>query len=179
MRRGVAAALVLAALALAGCGSKGETTTSAQATWTNGFCGALVTWRDGVRSAGTSLKDLSTLSKSKIDSAATSVKAANEALTSSLKALGPPPKVGTPKAKAAVQDLSTKLAASANEIKGAVANISSGNDIVNAVSVASSALATMASDISATVDQLRSLDAADEWKQAFADSDACQSLKQS
>jgi hypothetical protein len=37
----------------------------------------------------------------------------------------------------------------------------------------------MSADISATVTTLSSLDAAETWKQAFADSQACQSLTKS
>jgi hypothetical protein len=44
------------------------------------------------------------------------------------------------------------------------------------VNTTSAALLKMSSDISATVATLQSVDAADEWKQAFADSEECQSL---
>ena len=47
------------------------------------------------------------------------------------------------------------------------------------MNVASAALLTMSTDITATLTQLDSIEAADEWRRAFEDSEACQSLTKS
>ena len=71
------------------------------------------------------------------------------------------------------------LRASADQLRGATESISGAKGAVKAVNTASSALLTMSADVSDTVDTLRSLDAAEAWRQAFADSDACRSLRKS
>jgi outer membrane murein-binding lipoprotein Lpp len=136
-------------------------------------------WKTSVQSAGASVKNVDGLSKAKIEQAATSVSDANSKLVSSLKALGEPPHAAASEAKGAVQQLSTDLEASAHEIDKAATNVSGAKDVVSAVSVASSTLLTMATDVSSTITKLEGLDATDDWKRAFSDSPACQSLKNS
>lgn len=185
----VAIALGAALSALSGCGSSGgknaggtttsgATTTSA-ASWAQGFCVSVTDWKTSVKSAGASVKNANGLSKAKIEQAATSVSDANSKLVSSLKALGEPPHAAAADAKAAVQQLSTDLEASAHEIGKAAANVSGAKGVVSAVSVASTTLLTMATDVSSTITKLESLGATDDWKRAFSDSPACQSLKKS
>ena len=79
----------------------------------------------------------------------------------------------------AIQDLSSELENAAQELGTAARDVSSGQDIVHAVSVAGTALQTMSAEISSTVTKLESLDATDEWKQAFSDSSVCRSLRNS
>ena len=174
----LAAAILVAAFTLAACGSNDEEESSASATadWVDGFCGALTKWKGSLESVGSTLKDVDELSKSKIEQAADDVSDANTTLAADLEALGEPPKTATAEANDAVDDLRGKLDASAEKIKGATKDVSSATEVLEAVNTASAELLTMSSDISTTVATLGSLDAADEWKQAFADSETCDSL---
>jgi hypothetical protein len=182
--RFVVVVVALAALAFAttGCGSKDESSSSdasATAAWADGLCGAVTTWKGSLESVGSTLKDVDQLSKAKVEQAATDVSDANAKLADDVKALGDPPETGGPEAKAAVDELANELETSSDTIKDATKDVSTAKDAAEAVSVASGALLTMSADISATVTTLSSLDAAETWKQAFADSQACQSLTKS
>jgi len=173
---------VALATAAAGCGSdeSGEgADASATTTWADGLCGALRTWKGSLTQVGETLRDFENLSKSKLERAADDVANANAKLSDDVEELGEPPKVGQDDADAAVEDLSSKLRTSADEVRSATEDVSTPAEALQAVNVASGALLTMSSDISATVAELESIDAADAWRQAFADSDACQSLSNS
>jgi hypothetical protein len=175
----VVASAALVVLTAAACGSsdKGDSSQASEsAAWADGLCGALSTWKSSVASAGATVKNVDGLSKAKLEQAAGTVSDANAQLAVDVKSLGKPPKDAAPKAEAAVQDLSKKLRASADQIRSETKGVSSARDAVEAVSITSTALLSMADDVSATVDTLRSLDAAEGWKQAFADSKACRSL---
>src|SRR5215213_9419569 len=172
----LAAALVLASLAT-GCGGDDDSgSASATADWVDGFCGALTTWKGTLQSVGSSLRDVDQLSKAKIDEAAEDVSNANTTLSDNVRALGSPPETAAPEAKDAVDDLRGKLETSANEIEDATKDISTPTNVLQAVNTTSAVLLTMSSDISTTLAPLESIDAADEWKQAFADSESCESL---
>jgi len=173
----LAAALVLASLAVTGCGGDDDSgSASATADWVDGFCGALTTWKGTLKSVGSSLRDVDQLSKAKIDQAAEDVSNANTTLSDDVRALGSPPETAAPEAKDAVDDLRGELETSANEIEDATKDISTPTNVLQAVNTTSAVLLTMSSDISTTLATLESIDAADEWKQAFADSESCESL---
>ena len=172
----VAATLAVLVLGAAGCGSDDESK-SASAEWADGFCGALTKWKGSLESVGETLKDVDQLSKAKIEQAAADVSDANETLADDVDALGEPPQEAASTAKDAVDDLRAELRTSADQIESATQNLSTPTDVLEAVNTTSAALLRMSSDISATTATLQSVDAADEWKQAFADSDECQSLE--
>jgi len=175
-RATLAALLAVCPLVLAGCGSSDDDA-SASAVWADGFCSALTTWKGDLESVGSTLKGGDALSKATIESAASAVSSANGTLGDDIEALGDAPDTGRTEAKNAVEDLRGQLAKSADEITAATQDVSSPADVLQAVNTTSAALLTMSSDISATVATLASIDAADEWKQAFADSEACKSLR--
>jgi methyl-accepting chemotaxis protein len=122
------------------------------------------------------LKNVDELSKAKIEQVASDVADANETLGADVKALGEPPKTAAPEAKDALEELRGKLETSAGQIKSATQDISGPREVLEAVNSTSAALLTISSDISATLATLESVDAADEWKQAFGDAEACKSL---
>jgi hypothetical protein len=173
-----AAALTLATVAVAGCGSSDdEGDASATAAWADGVCTAVSTWKGSLQSVGSTLRDLDQLSKAKLEQAANDVSDANAKLADDLDAVGKPPETGGDEAKAAVDNLAKALQGSADDIRDATKDVSSPSDVATAVNVASGALLSMKNDISATADTLNSLDSAETWKSAFADSDACRSLQ--
>ena len=167
------------ALVLAGCGSQKSSDEEAAAAWANDFCGTLTKWKDSVGSIRSTLQDTDQLSKAKLQQAASDLSDANAKLADDLRSLETPPKIAGPEAKTAVQELKNKLQASASQIKNAATGVSSAQEAIQAVGVASGAVKTMSSDISSTLTTLESLDGADTWQKAFADSEACQSLSKS
>ncbi len=176
----LALVVVAASLVASGCGSNDETpTTGAEATWADGLCSAFATWKSSIQGVGASLKDVDQLSQAKIEDASKQVSAANDKLVDDVQALGEPPTSGGEEAKSAINNLSQELQASADKVKDATDDVATLTDAVQAVNVASAALLSMSSEIGTTLTTLESLDVADEWKQAFADSESCRSLRQS
>jgi hypothetical protein len=168
------------AIVLAGCGSSNKSSEEeAAAAWANDFCGALTKWKGSVSSVASTFKNPSELSKAKLEQAAADLSDANAQLSDDLKSLEAPPKVAGPEAKTAVQELRNKFQASASQIKSAASGVSTAQEAVQAVGVASGAVQTMSADISSTLTTLESLDGADTWQKAFADSEACKSLSKS
>jgi chromosome segregation ATPase len=184
-RRGVIA--LLAALALAGCGGsdKGsessptttQSTAEKQAAYADSLCGALAAWKKSLTSVSTTLRGGS-LTKEKLQQAATTVSDANNKLADDVKSLGAP-KIAGPKAKAALTTLSDELETSADQIEKAAKGVTDTRSALAAVSSASGALLKMSTDISTTITQLQSLNVAEGWKKAFANSASCQSLSKS
>jgi hypothetical protein len=169
--------LVALAFLVAGCGSDGNEG-SAEMEWADGFCTALETWTTSLTSIGDTLKDEENLSAAKIEQAAGDFSAANDRLAGDVEALGRPPETAGPEARAAVQSLSNSLEAQAAQIEAATQGLSSPQDVLQAVTAVSGAVVAMSADISATLTELESLDAKEEWQQAFEDAPACRSLEQ-
>jgi outer membrane PBP1 activator LpoA protein len=181
-------AVLVAALALAGCGGSSkdseptttttQSTAATQATYANSLCGSLSTWKNSLTSVATTLRG-GNLTKEKLKQSATTVSDANKRLADDLDTLGTPPKIGEPKAKAAVDTLSNELDAAARQIEQAAKGISTAQDALAAVSTVSSTLIKLSTDISTTITELQGLNVAQGWKQAFANSATCQSLSKS
>jgi len=95
-----------------------------------------------------------------------------------VKALGAP-KVAGPEAKASLNSLSGELQTSADQIEEAAQGVTNTQSALAAVSTVSAALLKMSTDISTTITDLQSLNVAEGWKQAFANSASCQSLSKS
>jgi polyhydroxyalkanoate synthesis regulator phasin len=169
------AALLLLPAVLAGCGSSDNS--SAEATWAQGFCSALGTWKTSVETAGKTLADVKNLSKTTAEQSVTDISDANAKLVDDLNALGKPPGSAAPEAKATLQDLGTQLKHSADQVKAAMKGVTSPQDLLTAVSAMATTASATATAVSETITKLESLDASDKWKQAFDDSDACTSLK--
>jgi chromosome segregation ATPase len=185
-----------AVLALAACGGSGNsssesttttsaatTTTAAQSTaasraaYANGICGALLTWKNSLTSVASQLKG-GNFQKGALQSAANTVSSANKQLADDVDALGTPA-VGGSQAKTAMNNLSKQLRTSADQIQSAAKGVTNTQSAVAAVSTASTALLQMSTDISSAITQLQSLNVAQGWKQAFANSASCKSLNKS
>ena len=181
--------MLFAALALAGCGGSSEdsestttttteSTAATQAAYANSLCGSLLTWKNSLTSVATSLRG-GNLQKEKLKQSATTVSDANRQLADELDALGTPPKIGGPQAKAAVNTLSNELDTSADQIEKAAKSITTTQDALAAVSTVSSTLIKLSTDISTTITELQGLNVAEGWRRAFANSATCQSLSKS
>jgi hypothetical protein len=179
-----AAALVAVLVGAAGCGSssssKSTTTTQSDAAarteWANSLCGALVTWRSAVKSVGTQLKSGQIRSKTALTNAADQLESATKTLVDSLEGLGTPPTPAAEKAKGDVDQLTQQLSSGADELKTETSDVSGAQGVLNAVSSASATVSTMAKDVSATLTQLKSIDAQGAWQQAFSQASSCKTL---
>jgi hypothetical protein len=168
-----AAAVVVAALGVAGCGSGGDTTTtsaSATSTWAEGVCSATKVYKESLQAASSSVKG-GGLSKSGLQDAADNVKSATDTYVSSLKDLGAP---GTSAGKAAKETVDN-LVTSLNHDAETIADASSGS-VLEAVSVVSTTLVTARDEVASAVDELEKIDAKGELKTAFATAPSCVAL---
>jgi chromosome segregation ATPase len=172
-------AFVSLAFVLAGCGSSESSDEKAAAAWADDFCGSLTKWKGSVSSVGSTLQNVDQLTKAKLEQAAVDLSDANAQLADDMQSLEAPPKVAGPEAKTAVQELRSKLETSASQIREATSNVSGTQEAMKAVNVATGALLTMSTDISTTMTTLESLDGAETWRKAFAESEACKSLSKS
>ena len=134
-------------------------------------------WKNSLTSVATTLRGGS-LTKDKLEQAATTVSDANKKLADDVESLGAP-KIAGPQAKAALNTLSDELQNSADQIEQAAKDVTNTQSALAAVSTASAALLKMSTDISTTLTELQSLNVAEGWKQAFANSASCQSLSKS
>jgi hypothetical protein len=169
---------LIAALALlaAGCGksSKPETT----ADWANGFCSSATTWKESVQSAISPLKN-GNISKDSINTAYDDFKSATDTFVKDVKDLGKPNTQDGAQAKQDIDNLTTQISSSADEIKNDVSNVSSISGALAAVPSVTTTLSSMKDAVSTTYNSLQMLDAGGQLSTAFQNSDACKTLKAS
>jgi hypothetical protein len=135
-----------------------------------------VTWRSAVKSVGTQLKNGQIHSKTALTNAADQLESATKTMSDSLKGLGKPPTPGAEQAKGDVDHLSQQLSSGADQLKSETSNISGAQGVLGAITSAGATVSTMASDVSATLTQLKSIDAQGAWKQAFSQASSCKTL---
>jgi hypothetical protein len=168
-----------AAFLLAGCGSKGTTTSTAStADWAGSVCTAITTWKTSVTSAVDSVKS-GTISKSSLQDAADQVKSADQTFADSIKNLDKPNTKAGSQAKQSLDQLSTDITTEQQKISTAIEGVTSVVGIVTAAPIVLDSLKTMATDVSTTFKQLRTLDTSGELSSAFDQASACQSLTKS
>jgi methyl-accepting chemotaxis protein len=170
---------LLAALALvAGCGSDdeggGSDATDTQE-WADGICTSLSTWEEAITAIVANLRQ--NPSRTGVQDAVGEAKSATETLADDLRDLGRPDTEAGAEAEQTVDDLSSQLQDGVQTVENAVEEAEGGSGVLNAISVASSTLATMGRQVSSAVEELVSLEPGEELESAFADSDACQALR--
>jgi hypothetical protein len=169
---------LLAALTLlaAGCGKSSKPETANE--WANDFCGAVSTWKDSLTSTASSLQG-GNLSKDTIQSAFDDFKSATKTFTDDVKGLGKPPTQAGDEAKQSVDNLSNEVNDQVEKVQGAVNDASTASGILNVVTVASSALSTLTTDVQSTFNDLKQLEPGGELQTAFQQADNCKSLTSS
>ena len=175
----VAAAVATAVLLAAGCGGSSDSSssdTSPTATWADGLCSALNTWKSSLTETVNTVKDGS-LSKDSLTTAVDDAKSATETLTSDLEGLGKPDTEAGQQAKDSIDQLSTDLKADMTKIEDAVNGASGASGILSAVSVVTSTLVAMGTQVTSTITDIQGLDAKGELKSAFDQSASCQELQ--
>jgi methyl-accepting chemotaxis protein len=172
----IAVASLVAALSLAaaGCGGGDDNGGESASAWADDLCGSLSTWTDSIDSTVNELRQ--NPSKDQLESATSDVKDATDTLLDDLKGLGAPDTDDGQEAKQTVDDLSTHVEDGVDTVQNAVDDASGASGMLNAISVASSTLATLLQDIKTAVQKLEGLNPGGELQSALQDSSSCQSL---
>jgi hypothetical protein len=174
------AVAVVAALAFsaAGCGgsSGGETTTSGSelATWANGVCKAVGTYKASMAAARASLH-VRQISRPAIQVAVQDASAARRQLAHDLDEAGPPPAPQADAAKKILDDLDAGIAKQADKVRAVATGASSSGDVRQAASNITDALTAAIDEASHAVGELRKLEPKAEVEQAFK-AGSCSSL---
>ncbi len=172
-------ALLVAALLVAGCGSKSTTTSTESTTdWAGSLCTAITTWKTSITSAVDSVKSGS-VSKSSLQKAADQVKSANQTFADTVKGLGKPDTKAGAQAKDSLDQLSTNITTEQDKISTEIDGATSVVGIITAAPVILDSLKTMGTDVTDTFKHLQTLDASGELSSAFDQASSCQSLKSS
>lgn len=170
----VAVLAVAAALLAAGCGGDDESSTEA---WANDLCSSVTTWTDQVEASVDSLSG-GNLSKNTLSTAVDDVGDATDTLESDLRDLGAPETDAGEEAQAAVSTLATQVQNGVDGIQTSFEGASTVSEVLAAASVATSTIATMWGQLTATFTTLEGLDAGGELQSAFEDSSECQDIEQ-
>jgi hypothetical protein len=93
-----------------------------------------------------------------------------------VKDLGKPPTEAGDQAKQSVDNLTSEVNDQVQKVQTAVDDTSSVSGILNAVTVTSSALSSMSSDVQSTLNDLKQLQPGSELQTAFQQADSCKSL---
>jgi hypothetical protein len=165
VRLSAATLLVALAVLAAGCGADDDEP-GAEA-WAGDVCSALSDWRTSVQEAVESVQ--SNPSEDTLRQAADDAGSATDDLVSALKGLDRPE-------TAAVDDLAGDVETARSAIDDAVDG-ASGAGLLQAVSTIATALSTLQTEVSSTLDRIEGLDGGQELKDAFESSDSCDELR--
>lgn len=168
-------AVLAAALLAAGCGGSDDETPSATE-WADEVCSAMSTWIGSVSSATEALGD-GGLSEDGFESAVDDVREATQTLTDDLQEAGRPDLDAGQEAEASLDELADDIDENVQELESAVEGVSGAGDVLNAVSLITGTLSTMADQVSTAFEQLGQLDGAGELEEAFEEADACSDLR--
>ncbi len=166
--------LLAAALLAAGCGGGDDDTPSAN-DWANEVCSAMTTWIGSTSSAIESLGD-GGLSEDGLQDAVDDVRAASETLVDDLQQAGRPDTEAGQEAEALLDGLADDVDENVQELEQTVDDVTGANDVLNAISLITGTLSTMADQVGEAFEQLGQLDAAGELQNAFEESDDCSDL---
>ena len=150
-------ALFVLAVAVAGCGGGSGHDTRAATSWANGFCSAVSSWKGSLESTVGSLQN-GTFSADAVKSAVNGADDATRTLGRDLRKLGAPDTPSGQRAKQAVDTLAARLQTEVGRIAAAVRNASGAAGVLKAVTVGSSTLAKMRTQVTRTLLRLRRLD---------------------
>ena len=119
---------------------------------------------------------MSSLSGDSIQQAADDVKVATETLTESLRGLGRPDTESGEEVQSSVDEITTDLESSAEELEAAVADVSGIADIPGAVGTITSTLTELGTDVQSLVTNLEEADVSGELETAFEETESCAEL---
>jgi hypothetical protein len=173
---------VAVASCTAGCGGSntaGQGKTDAEK-WADDVCSSISTWHETVSRAKSTLRHPADLTVSTFEDTVRDVVDATGRLVTEVSDLGPPDTSAGDQAAEQLSKLSDQLDQEKAALKKATAgDASSPSEMLANLSTITGSLAAMSTDITKTLDSLRSLDGAAELRDAFKSSETCRQLRAS
>jgi hypothetical protein len=171
------AALVLVTLAACGDGAQTDEASEAEA-WADDVCVAVAQWQGELETARDTITDTANLSPATLEDALDGVTAATEDLVGDLGGLDAPGTEAGDRARDELTSLSAALDEQRQVLSEALTDPASGVDERrDQVSAVVAALRSMVTQTQETVQELRSLDGAEELSQAFDEAPGCQEIR--
>lgn len=178
MRRVFSLAVVVLAVATAGCGG-GDSEEDPTAAWASGFCTAITNWTNDLEDITSQFSDTSNFNEEALRSAADDAKSATDTLVADLKDLGTPDTPSGEEVRAAVDNLSNTLESESAKIEDTAQGVSGLTELPSAISAISTSLTAMSTAFSTTLTTLQNADAAGELQTALEESPECDELTSS
>ena len=185
-RAGLFVAVSVMAILAAGCDDSGGDEPSAGPTsggdtsaeaWADDVCSSVSSWEEVVTKAGTTLGDPQDLSVNAFKDAVGSVVDATQTLVTDVAELGPPDTEAGEDAQQQLKTLADGLATEADVLRTAVDSDATTIEELSAnVSTISGALSNMRADVETAFDGIKTLDGAEELKDAFTSAETCQQV---
>ena len=169
----IAPLLLLAVLVLAGCG--GDDGSSASEDYANSVCSDLSTWVTDVQGTVQNLTDQGlSITRDDIQQAYDDAKESTDTMVNDIQQLGPPETEEGTQAKSELDDLATELQQQLDVIEQA---INSGGGLASIAATVTTAVSTAANAVNSTYQSLQNLNPPGELRDAFENSDDCNSLQ--
>lgn len=166
--------LLLAGVALASCG--GDDEANASEDYANSVCSSLSAWVTDVQETVTSLTDEGlAIEREDIDTAVDQAKESTESLAEDLEGLGAPETEDGTEAKSELDSLVNTVEQQIATVEEA---LSSGGAPASIAATVTAAIATAASAVETTYENVQGLDPSGELSEAFEDSEECDSLQE-
>jgi hypothetical protein len=172
-KAGAAALFVAAVLAVAGCG--GDDEASASESYANDVCSNLSTWVTDVQGTVNNLTDQGlSISREDLQTAYDDAKDSTDNMVNDLEQLGAPDTEDGQQAKSELDDLGSELRQQLDVIEEA---INSGGGLTTIAATVTTAVSTAANAVNTTFQNLQNLNPPGELRDAFENSDDCNSLQ--
>jgi hypothetical protein len=174
------AALTLVLTSACGSSDDSEDQPSDTEAWAGQVCATASNWLGAVSDAQATLTDTTSLDADALRGAFDDVTGATETLVTNLGKLGKPDTEAGEQAQAQLSSLSDQLEQQQAAISDATdQGAGSVQGLLSQVSTVTAAIATILTDVSTTIADIRQLQGADELEKAFQDAQACQELRAS
>ena len=173
-KRLLTTAVAALALVAAGCGGSDESSSASPTDeWAEGFCTAITTWTDSLKSVTEQFASPSSLTQDGLTDAANDVKSSTDTLVDDLRGLGAPDTESGQAVKTSIDELSTTLESEVSKIESAVDGASGLTELPSAISSITTSLSAMGSAFASTLQAIESADVKRELQTALEDSPAC------
>lgn len=188
MRRTCAVLATAVLLLSAGCGSddngaSGSASSSPSSSpsgsgrtkaWADDLCTAASTWKAQLNGATAQLRDTANLSANGLKSSLSTMVTATSSFASDLRDLGVPDTQAGDQAQQELSDLGDTLEEQQDVIADTLAGVTTARQLAAALPTLQKAVTTMGTAFTTTAQSLSGLDGADELRQSFESSSACQ-----
>ena len=161
-RLALIAAVAIAALLAAGCGSSSDSGDATPTTeWADGLCSSITTWKSSITSIIDTLK-AGGLTKDSLTTAVDDAQSATNTFTTSLKDLGRPDTDAGQQAQDSVNELTTQIDDDMTKIQDTVSNASGVAGILAAVPTITTTIQSAGNQVADTISSFEALDAKGE-----------------